>query len=414
MKKLGFLLVLAFVLRVALIPVARHGDMNNNTSWGQLLLSRGPVNFYEGTTWTYSSPNQPPLYLLTFASTAVIQNSSYNFIHWANDNIQAFPSKIIWWFDTYGELYIAKLPGIFADLGIGFVIYKFFQKEKKTALLLSALWLVNPISWYNSSIWGGTDSIVNLLGVVSILLLLRKRISLSAVFFTLSVLFKGSLLLFIPVWLFVALRTKSRKDEWIKALAYSLIAFLAVTFSFHPYLDLPVWFFNLYTNTFLPGEIGSLTANAFNLWWIVDPGKTLDSTIYFGLSARIWGILITLLSFTGIFYKLIKKHEDKNVFLSLAFIALASFLFMTRIHERYLYPFFPFATLALPYFNWLFIPYLILSLTSLFNLYHLFWAPGIPVVEAWYTNPAFMISLSAINLLIFGYLAVRLSTATSK
>ncbi len=406
-KKLILLFVCALVFRISLIPVARHGDINNNTTWGQALITRGPVNFYEGKEWIHSAPNQPPLYVSLFALTAFKQNTTYNLIHWANQHLSVFPSKIIWWFDTWGELYIAKMPGIFADLGIAGCIYFYFHKKKKTALILSTLWLFNPISWYNSAIWGGTDSIVNLMGILSVLFLFKKRLTPAALFFVISVLFKGSLLLFIPLWLLIAVKQGFTQKQWLKATLYSFVLFLIVIFPFHPQLDAPIWFFNLYTGVFLPGEIGSLTANAFNFWWIVDSGKTLDSTLFIGLSARVWGIIITLLGYAYVLWRSYKNRDESNLFTSFALISLISFLFMTRMHERYLYPFFPFATFALGSISWLWVPYVLLSITHLLNLYHLFWAPGMPQVEAWYLNPSFMVILSILNLVIFAYLLAR-------
>lgn len=408
-KELVALIVVALIFRVLLIPVARHGDINNNTTWGQALLSRGPVNFYEGKEWIHSAPNQPPLYVTLFSLTAFKQNTTYNAIHWANDNISAFPSKIIWWFDIWGELYFAKVPGIVADLGIAIAVYFYFSKKKKMALGLSALWLFNPISWYNSAIWGGTDSIVNLFGVLSILFLLRKRLVPAAVFFVVSVLFKGSLLLFIPLWLLVAIKSGFSREEWIRATLYSLGLFLIVILPFHPQLDAPLWFFNLYTQVFLPGEIGSLTANAFNMWWIVDPGTTLDSTLYLGLPARVWGIVITLTGYGYVLFKNKGKTNDSRLFFSFALVSLISFLFMTRMHERYLYPFFPFATLALGSMNWMWAPYILLSISHLLNLYHLFWAPGMTQVEAWYLNSSFMVVISILNIICFLVLLTKFS-----
>jgi len=393
------LLFIALIFRILLIPVARHGDINNNTSWGQLLLERGPVDFYEGKTWDFSAPNQPPLYLVTFSFTAFVQNSAQTFIQWANNHIPLFPSKTIWWFDSFGELYIAKLPGIFADIAIGACIY--FVIKGKRGLLLATVWLANPVSWYNSAIWGGTDSIVNLLGLLALYFLYKKDLTKSATFYSLSFMFKGSLLVFAPLFLVYAFKLRKPLKAWLTAGASATLVFLVTTLPFHPMPDIFVWFFRLYTERFLPGEIGTLTANAFNMWWVVNPGAILDNAMFAGFSARTIGLFITALVTVILILKSFKTKFDIPSWLAFGLLSFTSFLFMTRIHERYLYPFFPIATISLAFMPWLWIPYSVLSLSHLFNLYNLFWAPGIPALEVFYANTNFELILSIINITIF-------------
>jgi len=185
----------AALFRILLIPIARHGDLNNNSSWGSELLIHGPVGFYGRETWPFSAPNQPPLYLILFAGASSIHSAVSSAVEYLNQNVGAFPSSFVWWWEWWGELYVMKIPGILADLGIAYVIYLFVRK--RSGVILAALWLINPISWYNSAIWGGTDSIVNLFGLLSFYYLIEKKyLAHSASFFLVSILFKGSLLMF--------------------------------------------------------------------------------------------------------------------------------------------------------------------------------------------------------------------------
>ena len=102
--------------------------------------------------------------------------------------------------------------------------------------------------------------------------------------------------IFIPILVIYALSRKFEITTYLKALAYSLGLFLLISLPFHPYFDLPLWLINLYKERIMPGEIGYLTANAFNFWWLIDPGKVLDGTRYFYIPARIWGLLLTFSS----------------------------------------------------------------------------------------------------------------------
>jgi len=420
-KKKGKLILVIFlaaiILRFVLIFSAYHGDLNNNITWGTIAAEGGLSGFYEGRGlssvalakdgWPYSAPNQPPLTIITLAVVREIWQVVENSAWWMNNNIPLFPSPFIWFWESKGMTLLVKLPGILADLGIGWVIYQYFRKNQKNELgiKLSAIWLFNPIIWYNSSIWGQTDSVVNLLGMIGIFGLLNRRLLLFSVFFTLSVLFKGSLIIFSPILFIVVLMQKYSLKELFHAVFYMLLTTVFISIWFHPQLDLPLWLINLYKDRILPGEIGYLTANAFNFWWLVDSGKVPDGTLFLGLTARAWGFTAAIGGMVGVGYWLLKKKlSDKRIFLSLIFISLVTFLFMTRIHERYLYPLFPYATILLGIVPGISIAYIILSLTHLLNLYHLFWSPSFASLESLYVTPLFAQIISVINILVFFYL----------
>jgi Gpi18-like mannosyltransferase len=394
-KKLLFLFIVAFVFRFLLINVAFHGDLYNNISWGNMAL-KGLNGFYEKTAFQYSIPNQPPLYILLFAITSFIYQTITNLSWYLNNNLGIFPSSFVWFWQTSGMIILVKLPSIFADLGIAYIIYK------KVGFKFALLWLLNPITWYNSSIWGQTDSIVNLLGLISIIALLNKKLIPSILFFVLSILFKGSLMIFLPILLIVWILQKHNLRQWVKAILISGLAIILTTVWFHPSLDLPIWLFNLYTQRFFPGEIGYLTANAFNLWYLINPGRVLDSIKYFGITAHTIGyITVSIIVIALIAKKQKTLKQEKTILLMLAVMALSTFLFFTRIHERYLYPFFPVATILVGLVPEFIIPYVVLSFVFLLNMYNLFWAPGIPILENILIKTALPNILSVINLFIF-------------
>ena len=404
-KKLIVIFIIALVFRLSLIFVAHHGDLNNNISWGTLAVQRGLNGFYEGEDWPYSVPNQPPLTILMFAGMRVIWQVIENASWWLNNNLKFFYSPFIWFWESKGMTLLVKLPGILADLGIGWLIYKYLtKKKKKLALLLTAVWLFNPITWYNSAIWGQTDSIVNILGLAAILFLLERRLVLFSILFILSAFFKGSLIIFTPILLFITLWQKHSLKKWVHSAITALAIIILLSVWFHPQLDVLSWFFNLYKQRILPGEIGYLTANSFNFWWLIDSGKTLDSTILLGLSARIWGFVATFFGLGGIIYWLRKRVSHRTAFFSIALVTLLTFLLMTRIHERYLYPFFPYATILIGLSPGIVFPYLIISITHLLNLYHLFWAPAFKPLEVLYQYQWFAQTVSVINIGIFFYL----------
>ena len=413
LKKRILLIVIflaALLLRLLLITSAHHGDLNNNISWGQIAAETGLNGFYgsdNSDDWPYSAPNQPPLYILLFAGLMKLWLFVRDWIFYLNWELLIFPSSLVWFWDDKGMDVMAKLPGIIADLGIGWVIYKYLVNNLKSKaqiinwpIIITAIWLFNPITWYNSAVWGQTDSLVNLLGLLAVFALLNKKLEKFALLFTLSILYKGSLAIFIPVLLFIILWQKYAVKRYVVSAAVVLFTTLIISFWFHPYVDIPMWFLDLYKNRILPGEIGFLTANAFNFWWIVDSGNTNDSALLIGLPARVWGYLIALTGIAGVVYWLNRRVTDTRIFASLMIIAFITFLFMTRIHERYLYPFFPYATLFLAKSPGFLVLYILISLVHLLNLYNLFWIPSIPAAETYFLTSNIGLYLSFVNLFL--------------
>lgn len=376
----------AMVLRLYFVFSAYHGDLNNNISWGTAAVHSGLSGLYERKDWPYSPPNQPPLTILLFALLRLIWESVENTAWWANNNLKWFPSTFIWFWEDRGMKLLVKLPSIAGDFGMAVLIYQYFKRlnRKDLGLKLSSLWLFNPISWFNSSIWGQTDSIVNSLGYWGIAHLLTGNVVWFLPLYTLSLLFKGSLAIFAPVLVTLMFLKRPKAREWLKTMVITTGIITAVSVWFHPSLNLPFWLLDLYKNRIFPGEIGYLTANAFNFWWLIDNGKTLDNKVYLFLTARSWGILISCVGIIATCVWIKQKLSDKRVFYGLALAALVTFLFMTRIHERYLYPFFPAATFLVGLSPITSFIYLFLSVAHLLNIYHLFQAAQFAPLEIVY------------------------------
>jgi len=413
-QTLLFVLILLFALvfRLFLSSLAHHGDLNNNISWGKIASEKGLKGFYELEEWPYSVPNQPPLSIIMFSGLYKIWEPSPSFIWDLNLKLRFFPSKWIWFWDEKGLSIIIKMTAVIADLGISILLYRYLKKKgkDKQAFIIALVWLFNPIAWYNSSVWGQSDSIVNFFGLLSLLLLFDRKLILAVSAIAVSVLFKGSLVIFLPILLIVSLIQKYKVKEWVLSILSSLFVVVASTIWFHPKVDIISWIFNLYQKRIFPGEIGDLSANAFNFWNIVAKGeKVLDSISYLGLPARVWGFVIFSVISLFVLVKLIKsKFSEEKIIFALVIMGFASFLFLTRVHERYLYPIFPFMTALLFYKKKLIPIYIVLSIVFLLNMFNLWWYPTINGLFKLLTFKEGLITivLSWINMLIFAVLSM--------
>jgi Gpi18-like mannosyltransferase len=418
-----FIFIFALFLRLSVITYAHHGDLNNNISWGTIAYENGLKNFYEGyrvetktgvgnpklplrengeVAWPYSAPNQPPLTIEMFSAARFVWQKVRDFLWYMNWTLLIFPSKTVWFWDEKGMDVMVKLPSVIADLGIGILIYLFVKniakKSEKTAVLFSIVWLFNPLTWYNSAVWGQTDPIVNFLGLLAIYFLFKKKLPLFGVIFTMSLLFKGSLAIFLPVLFYWIVTQRYSLKVWVETTICSLLTIIFISVWFHPQWNMFFWLINLYKNRILPGEIGYLTANAFNFWWLVNSGKVIDSTVFLGLSARVWGFVLTAAGMLLVIKWVSAKANKTRLFFALAMVSLLTFLFLTRIHERYLYPFFPSATIGLSLVPSFWPIYVALSITFLVNQFNLFWVPAFPALRALLGNLWFTDFLSLVNI----------------
>lgn len=170
------ILVSGFILRIILMLFsASHPDIGNHVDWGNRFFEYTPKNFYTAEIWSVSKPNQPFGSIYLFAVVSKIYKSLMSFSWYLNNNFPIFPSKLILIFESSLHHWLLKIPFIAADIVIAFIIYKIGQKYfSKKSLLAAGLFLFNPVVIYNSTIWGQTDSLINLLALAGIFLLTQK------------------------------------------------------------------------------------------------------------------------------------------------------------------------------------------------------------------------------------------------
>jgi Gpi18-like mannosyltransferase len=278
---------------------------------------------------------------------------------------------------------LLKLPAILSDMGIAYLIYKILKDEKKEKLGVfgTTLFLVNPISWYNSAFWGQTDAIISFFALLSFYLLIKRKLLLAFLALALSFYIKASLLIFVPIFAIVALKQKYKTGEIIKAIFVPLIVIgiLTLPFSKDPFGAL----YEIFTRKVFIQQLQVITANAFNIWAGLTGIHEQPHTLLLGpLSYKVWGWILFGVSLIPTLYIVWKKQDVKSIFTSLAIVAFSSFMLLTNMHERYLYPLFPAFTILVSLDRKLLPYYWGVSGIHLLNLYNFWWAPKIkPLVD---------------------------------
>ncbi len=112
-------------------------------------------------------------------------------------------------------LLLYKLPMILADLGILWLLPKFFKKQKNKNIAM-LLWAFNPLAIYVSSMMGQVDIIIALLILASLYFAKNNKLFTACVFVSLSALIKPIGLILIP--LFAIQSFHQNKNLWRSAL----------------------------------------------------------------------------------------------------------------------------------------------------------------------------------------------------
>lgn len=384
-SKITNILLIAFILRLFLLIFFHwHPDLLNHIDWGIRFLDLGPKKFYENIFWSVSWPNQPIGTILLFAFSALIKNLVFNIIQTLNQTFSFFPSFIIPYIEANIHAWMVKIPFIFSDIGLGFLIYKIVLKiNPKKALFAANLFLFNPVLIYNSTIWGQTDSLINLLAILGLYLVFQKKYFLGIILFLTTFLFKLSLIIYLPIFgLIFVKRIKDWKKYILPTFIFLLFIYLLVIpFTLDGFNPLQ-WIWYMYTNRVLNRQGSMLNGNAFNLWSLIFSINLSNSEYikFFGLTYQLWGRLLYVIFLVPVWIKFIKKKLTLiNLFMSLTISAFGCFIFLTNMHERYLYPILPLITILL------FLPktkikikqLIILSTIHFLNLYNLWYYPSI-------------------------------------
>ena len=125
-----------------------------------------------------------------------------NVLHWSTW-IDAAPSARF-----LTDLDLKALP-ILADLAIGWLVHSMVLElggRRRLALAAAAIAVLNPISWFDSVVWGQVDSV----GVVFLLLALREmwrdRPERAAIFAVIAAIIKPQLGILLPIVAIVTIR----------------------------------------------------------------------------------------------------------------------------------------------------------------------------------------------------------------
>ncbi len=322
------ILTAVFIRFVCAVNFTGHADVNCFKYWGSILSKFGFSSFYKSEGLTDYLPGY--LYVLRIVGEIV------DFFHLESSSV------------LVTVLY--KMPAMICDLLIAGVLFRFTKKrlDKKSAWLIAALILYNPLLILNSSVWGQIDSVLTLILVLVCIFVYEDKTQIAYVFFCIGFLVKPQMVFFTPVVMYAFFEKcftgENEKGEQVfKVNTYNIIKQLQGAFGGILAMILMCLPFGLTTvinqckDTM--GSYKYASVNAYNFWGMLGlDWKGQDETFLF-LTFRQWSVLFIFLLVFISFVVWISNYKDKSRFTLIgAFLGIGTFTMAVRMHERYAFP----------------------------------------------------------------------------
>ena len=327
---LFIVLVVAFVVRFSVSWHPGYGfDIGVYQGWARSAVELGLAQSYEEQIGGNMLPDYPPFSITMLAGFGHV----YKFMFGE--------------FDLYSMSYkmFIKLPAIFSDVILCGLLFTIIRKWKGRKAGLAGAWIyaLNHAAIYDSALWGQTDSIYTMLLVASLAAWIHQKRDLTAILLALSILTKFQSIVLFPLFAYIVISSSDRR-EFLRFCVTGMITVLVVLIPF-ALGNVLQEIIDVYTGSV--GAYSNVTIGAYNFWWsiLADKGWRIQSTTSpFGfMTYTKWGITLFGLMYAfilWIFHKEIKKPGNVEALMYCsALLAAAFFLFLTQMHERYLFPF---------------------------------------------------------------------------
>lgn len=345
------IVVISLRLFLTLLPSFQI-DMNSWQAWTARLVEVGPNHFYT------------PGYFADYFP-------GYLYILWVLGLIFKIFSISI--FSNEFAITLKLITNVF-DIGSAFLIYRIVLKYKSSwAKTAGLLYLANPALIFNSSVWGQVDGILTFFLVLSVYTIVElRKLTLWCITTAIAILVKPQALALLPLMFVYILRNFAFKKTVLATIAIPILL-ITLSLPFFPQ-DPILGLFKLLKSTAEGYKYTSLYA--FNFWSIVGWWKP-DTDLWFFTTYQIWGVFLYLITTFTLILSLMQKKIINNAYayMLIALSVMIFFLFPTRVHERYLFPFFSFFLIfvMIRYSLLNFIIYTILSVIHFANLLYVYY-----------------------------------------
>ncbi|MBS7298393.1 MAG: glycosyltransferase family 39 protein [Eubacteriales bacterium] len=312
-KGLYILLATGIVVRYigATIYPGYISDMNCFKGWSDMMYKLGPGGFYTSEKFT----DYPPVYMYVLWLIGAIRNLI---------PMSAMATNLI-----------IKTPAIICDVVISALLFRLANRKigEKAGYFAAVLWLFNPAVFINSSLWGQVDSVFMLLVLLTLMLVMEKRLVPSFFIFAVSVMLKLQALFYTPILLLAIVEEtiypQFKPKELLRYIGFGVLAILfalaiCVPFGLSNVIEQCIGTLSSY-------QYGSV--NAYNMWSALGFNwAKLSPAMSFIGTALIVAVVIAAVVF---FFRM--ESESKYFWLG-GFICFGVFTLAVKMHERYAFP----------------------------------------------------------------------------
>jgi hypothetical protein len=347
---IGSLVAIALVLRLALASIPGFGiDIGTFKAWSIDLAYNGPWDFYQDDKFTDYAPGYMYVLLLIGKMVQIFNLNDGQFE------------------------YALKIPSIVADIGSALLIYRMLDKQRPgVQLFATSVYLFFPASILVGAIWGQVDSILALFLLLTIYFVGRKKPVAGAIAFSLGFLIKpqaAAALPFLAFWIirdhpvswdsFVAFvrwlippwrRGKKAPNNPLAIAQCAVVPLILIIVLVSPFFEFKPWgLYNVLENaTNVPNyRVNSFwaynfwnTGGVFKMGFKCDLAGACDAkaTQFLGMSTRYWSLIMFVSSLAAVIVVLRKARGIGFLALGTALSTMAFYMFLTRMHERYVFP----------------------------------------------------------------------------
>jgi len=231
-------LILGIVIRVALMPITFHPDLLVHSYAGYIFAYLGQLNIYDflaklpATHPLIQHYNfldlfiYPPITYYTFGIFRFLVKpfADPNYIPWVWSNLSSFYSNK----ELYLHLFLFKLPYLFFDVWLAFILSGLFKNEGSKKSVFK-LWMLNPVTIYATFMMGQFDLLPAFFTMLAVYFLAKGRNAWAMISLGIGASYKMYPLFFVIPAAFIA-----GKSFWekIKLIALGFAPYVLFTLPF--------------------------------------------------------------------------------------------------------------------------------------------------------------------------------------
>ncbi len=287
MKNIWIILSIGIILRVLLSLTTYHSDMQVFDLAGKLVAGGNILNLYDFSSSSAVFNYPPSVYLFHGFFSFLFKSLGLSNIYQFNINLA-----------------LLKLPYLFFDLGIAFVLLKLFDSPRKSIIAFT-LWMFNPVNLFATYMMGQFDVIPTFFIILSVYMAVKNKLHFAALVLGLGIAFK-----IFPIFLIVPLAILGKNYmEKMKLFSLSVLPYFI---SIIPYI---------FSSSF---RINALFANQSS------------KSLYAGIPVSGGESILLFPALLLIFYLFIWHTRIKTEIWKLYLIPLLLFFIFTHFHPQWL------------------------------------------------------------------------------